>query len=1195
MLNLHLKRLEIQGFKSFAEKTEIDFKDGITAIVGPNGSGKSNISDGIRWVLGEQSIKTLRGSKMEDVIFAGTDKRKPLGFAEVTIVMDNEDGKIPLEYAEVSITRRMFRSGESEYYINKNSCRLKDIRELFMDTGVGKDGYSIIGQGRVDEILSTKSEDRRNIFEEAAGIVKYKSRKEEAEKRLDKTEENLIRINDIVSELENQIGPLEVQSNTAKKYLDLANRLKELEVNLFIREIDKLKGYISNIDIQKANLDEQISINNNEKGKIEGKYNTLKAQIEEMDKSIENLQSAKYNKQSSIDKKENEIVLYDQKEKFILKEKERLELDLKKYEEIRSGLILEKEKINDSCGDINHELILLKEKLDEQNVILQEIINDITFNEKDIEKKKDDIIQNYNLMTDKRSKINNLLVFSDNIISRIKQVQKEINELEKNKKENLTVIDTILLGEASKDEELKRFSKYQRDLQIDEGNIKEKLEKLSIEVDNLKETLHGKISNFNLLSNMEKEYEGFYKSVKSVLLECKKNLILNKGVMGVVAELMKVDEKYEKAIGVALGSNLQNIVTKTEEDAKKIIEYLRENKLGRVTFLPMTSIKGKKLNINLIKKNDAGYIGIASELVSYDKVYEKIFDYLLGRTIVVENIDYGVAIAKKYNYSFKIVTLDGDVLNPGGSITGGSLPINSANILNRKNKINDLNKEIVKLKEEQKILEAKFLQYKNELDCTIQKISSNNSNIQNVNIEMIKLENERTKLSENNKKIEEDKNKFGEEILKLNKEIEEINEKKHNFEAELNDLEKGSNFSQENINTLIKTFEEKKENKDKMLGQITNLKIEITSHENRINANTEKIEAIDIQIQDILKNIEKAKIEFNTNLSELDGIKRLKKKILADKNIIVQSLTESTRELEELKEVKNKFMDNFYHEQGKLKEINQKIYELEKNLNGLDVKYERNNVQIENYTDRLLNDYDLTYEEAVKLKKEIENNMKVQSEIRDLKEAIKNLGTVNLGAIEEFKRIKERLSFIKNQREDLLSAKSDLNEVIKDMEQKMEEKFMQNFQEIRANFNIVFSELFGGGKADIYLLDEENVLTSGIEIIAQPPGKKLQSLSLLSGGEKSLTAVALLFAVLKTKPTPFCILDEIDAALDDVNINKYTTYLKRFADNTQFIIITHRKNTMEIADILYGVTMEEEGISKLVSVKLTDKWTEKAS
>ena len=1192
---MHLKRLEIQGFKSFAEKTEIDFKDGITAIVGPNGSGKSNISDGIRWVLGEQSIKTLRGSKMEDVIFAGTDKRKPLGFAEVTIVMDNEDGKIPLEYAEVSITRRMFRSGESEYYINKNSCRLKDIRELFMDTGVGKDGYSIIGQGRVDEILSTKSEDRRNIFEEAAGIVKYKSRKEEAEKRLDKTEENLIRINDIVSELENQIGPLEVQSNTAKKYLDLANRLKELEVNLFIREIDKLKGYISNIDIQKANLDEQISINNNEKGKIEGKYNTLKAQIEEMDKSIENLQSAKYNKQSSIDKKENEIVLYDQKEKFILKEKERLELDLKKYEEIRSGLILEKEKINDSCGDINHELILLKEKLDEQNVILQEIINDITFNEKDIEKKKDDIIQNYNLMTDKRSKINNLLVFSDNIISRIKQVQKEINELEKNKKENLTVIDTILLGEASKDEELKRFSKYQRDLQIDEGNIKEKLEKLSIEVDNLKETLHGKISNFNLLSNMEKEYEGFYKSVKSVLLECKKNLILNKGVMGVVAELMKVDEKYEKAIGVALGSNLQNIVTKTEEDAKKIIEYLRENKLGRVTFLPMTSIKGKKLNINLIKKNDAGYIGIASELVSYDKVYEKIFDYLLGRTIVVENIDYGVAIAKKYNYSFKIVTLDGDVLNPGGSITGGSLPINSANILNRKNKINDLNKEIVKLKEEQKILEAKFLQYKNELDCTIQKISSNNSNIQNVNIEMIKLENERTKLSENNKKIEEDKNKFGEEILKLNKEIEEINEKKHNFEAELNDLEKGSNFSQENINTLIKTFEEKKENKDKMLGQITNLKIEITSHENRINANTEKIEAIDIQIQDILKNIEKAKIEFNTNLSELDGIKRLKKKILADKNIIVQSLTESTKKLEELKEVKNKFMDNFYHEQGKLKEINQKIYELEKNLNGLDVKYERNNVQIENYTDRLLNDYDLTYEEAVKLKKEIENNMKVQSEIRDLKEAIKNLGTVNLGAIEEFKRIKERLSFIKNQREDLLSAKSDLNEVIKDMEQKMEEKFMQNFQEIRANFNIVFSELFGGGKADIYLLDEENVLTSGIEIIAQPPGKKLQSLSLLSGGEKSLTAVALLFAVLKTKPTPFCILDEIDAALDDVNINKYTTYLKRFADNTQFIIITHRKNTMEIADILYGVTMEEEGISKLVSVKLTDKWTEKAS
>lgn len=1184
---MHLKKIYIQGFKSFANKTEIEFNNDITAIVGPNGSGKSNISDAIRWVLGEQSIKTLRGNKMQDVIFSGTDKRKALGYAEVTITFDNTDKTIPVDYQEIAVTRRMFRSGESEYYLNKNSCRLKDIRELFMDTGIGKDGYSIVGQGRIDEILSTKPEDRRNIFEEAAGIVKYKSKKTEAERRLNKTQENLTRIKDIIAELENQYNNLKDQSDKATIYLQISNKVREIDINLIIRKIDALKNKID-LDIQeKERVQAEIDKINAEKTQNEDRLNLLREKIKTKDMDIDGVQKQKEENLNSLSNNKNELVLLEEKKKFYIKDIDRLTNELEDLNLRLEKLKDEKTQLLETSTIREEELDSYKEDYRNKNIELKKLNEKLKLSEKEIEDGKDKVIEWYNLISDKRSKINSISSFKENISKRIKQIERDIKQLSEEKEKAKDLAKKLEENETIKKEELVEENKSLVNLKLEAEKHTKELDKIYNEINQNKLDLQGKITNYNITKNMEDDYQGYYKSVKNLMLAHKKEEKLKNRIIGIVADLIKVDVKHEKAIEVALGGSLQNVVTKDENDAKYIIDYLRERKLGRVTFLPISTIKGRHINISSSDREKYHILGLGSELATYDSMYRNIIEYLLGRTIVVRNLDDASVVAKRFNYSFKIVTLEGDIMNPGGSMTGGSLPkVN--NLLNRKYKLESIKKDINNLSKTQGDLEQKKSDLKSLIEQYSEKIKNQENKIQDINIEIIKLENERNKQNLELNRNDESITKYNDEIRKLNEELISIysNEEKLKEEVEL--LNNENNTIKENIEDLMIKFEEEKEIIEKAKKEVTDAKIHINLMENKIINNKEKLESIEKELNNTYSSIEKKKNEVERNKLGIDEISNtimLKEKEI---NNLLKDKEEQDNELDLLKKQKDELMNDFYLIQGQLKEINEKINEFEKTRNNWSIKETKHKTQLDNIHLKLLEEYELNYDEAIKLWVELDNIEDAEREVKKLRNEIKKLGTVNLNSIEEFKNVNERLEFITKQHEDLLNAKKDLNKVIQDMESKMKKQFLYNFNIINKKFNEVFCKLFNGGKADLVLEDEEDILECGIEIKVQPPGKKLQNLNLLSGGEKSLTAVALLFAVIKVKPAPFCILDEIDAALDEANIGKYTNYLVGLADDTQFIMITHRKSTMEIADALYGVTMEEDGISKIVSVKLSD-------
>ena len=1192
---MHLKKLEIQGFKSFADKIEIDFKEGITAIVGPNGSGKSNISDAIRWVLGEQSVKTLRGNKMEDVIFSGTNARKALGYAEVTIVFDNKDGLIPLDYQEVAITRRMFRSGESEYYINKNSCRLKDIKEIFMDTGVGKDGYSIIGQGKVDEILSSRPEDRRNIFEEAAGIVKYKTKKELSEKKLEKTTDNLIRIEDIIGELEKQLDYLKEQSEKANKFIELSNELKELEVNLFIRKIDQIEKMLKVCKKEKEKFQIQIENITKDKNNIENKFNLMKNEIEILDNSINKLQGEKLEILKELNQKTNDLEILKEKQKFHTKDKGRLYTELKELENREEEIKDINHILKNKSVDLEKRLALLKEEYIEKNKSLIELNKKIEESEKNIEKEKNILLENYNLVADKKSKTNNMISFEENILSRIKQLEREIEKLKDTIEKNEILIKEIEQTEEMGKNEILKFNKSIGHLKLEEKKHQDILDELYKNINKNKIELQANISNYNLLKNMEEDYEGYYKSVKNLMLRCKNDEKLEEKLIGIVVDLIEVEEKYEKAIDVALGGSLQNVVTKNEEDAKFIIDYLRDNKLGRITFLPLTTIKGSSINISSNDRNKYNILGLGSELINYDDKYKNIMEYLLGRTIVVENLKDGIAVAKRFNYRFRITTLEGDIINAGGSMTGGSMPKVSGNLLNRKTRIERLREDINELSVLQNSFEKEKRDIKSKLNEITDELNLQNEKLQELNIEVVKTENEKNKqlvdINRNYEFIE----KYNGEIKELSLELEEIVRNKKLLIEDLNKIQEKNLLLKSNIDELLDELKKEKVVRDEFLDNVTDMKLKINSLENEWNNHKDEIEKNKKEIQ-LIENTRDKKISESKKIEEeINYIVDETRNIEDNIKLLSNKENEKNNEFILLKGKKDRLMEDYYLEQKNLKEINEELGKYEKIKNDWDVKEAKYNVQLDNINGKLLEDYELNYTEALSLWKEMENLNEAKTKVNKLKGEIKKIGTVNLSSIEEYELVSKRFVFISKQHKDLLEAKSDLQKVIVDMEEKMTEQFLYNFDLINKEFNQVFSILFDGGKAELKLEDKENVLTCGIEINAQPPGKKLQSLSLLSGGEKALTAVALLFAILQIKPTPFCILDEIDAALDDANINRYTNYLRSLSDETQFIMITHRKSTMEMADVLYGVTMEEEGISKIISVKLTDNLEEIAS
>ncbi len=1182
---MYLKRLELQGFKSFADKTVLEFRPGITSVIGPNGSGKSNISDSIRWVLGEQSMKSLRGSKSEDIIFAGTQSRKSLGFAEASIVIDNTDGKLPIEFSEVTITRRIYRSGESGYYINKTPCRLKDVLELFMDTGIGKDGYSIIGQGKIDEILSNKSEDRRAIFEEAAGIVKYRVRKADSEKKLEQTKLNLLRINDILSEIEVNIEPLKKQSEKAKKYLDLREELKGIEIGLFLYNIDNYKEKISEIA---KDIDIYMSQNNDEESKMQEKQNLkeeLKIKIDEIILKIEETQNLGFEMREKQEKINSDINIANER---IANNKENFDRYLKEIEEVNLRITeLEEEKKQrlEKKTNLSSNREKFSKELEEKEKELEEITTKLSTEEKKIEDKKKTVEKNTDLKYEKVTLINTQEVNYENLEKREKTVKNEISdtisELDEKRLEKDEISKTFYEIEAKRNESAKKLEEINEKKEKSLSKLKEYQDKINA----LSSEMRVKDSKLKFLSDMEKEKEGYIRSVKSLLLDCDKDVGLKKGMHGVLANIISVPKEYETAIEMTLGQTLQNIVTDTEEDAKKLIEHLRKNNLGRASFLPIASVKGKKVD-RLIKNSLGGVIGIASDLVKVDKKYESIILNLLGRTVIVDNMETAIILARQNSYSFRIVTLKGDVINPSGAITGGSATTKFNNIIGRTTQIAELEKDIKNLTKKIEGLETEKQEYEKSQEDVIEEV---------IGLEHIMQDTEIVYATEKQKvlAVEENITRLENKLTSLRRELTEIEEakkesltSKEELEKEIEQLEK----EVEELSAEIKVFSENNKDNQKYIDDlnfdITNLKISVSSFDESSVSIDELVQRIE---QDIENN--KASIENKTALREkiLEDNKALEEQII--------NLNEEIKQMEQEVETSGDKINTLKQERVKKneelakteEEISQQfeiIEELKGQITKNEVKKSKIEYELEQIINKMWEDYEITPNNVGGEYKKPENAVETTKQVKSLRDQIRDLGSINIDSIEEYKQTRERYDFMCEQRLDLENSSSKLKKVIQDMTKIMKEQFEKQFKVINKNFGEVFKELFGGGKAELKLTDEENILECGIDVEVQPPGKKLQNMTLLSGGEKAFTAIALLFAILKINPSPFCVLDEIEAALDDVNVYRFADYLKKFTKNTQFLVITHRKGTMEAADTVYGITMEENGISKLLSMKL---------
>ena len=1184
---MYLKRLEMQGFKSFPDKTVLEFMPGITTVIGPNGSGKSNISDSIRWVLGEQSIKSLRGSKSEDIIFAGTQNRKSLGFAEVSIVIDNSDGKLPIEFSEVVVTRRIFRNGESGYLINKTPCRLKDVLELFMDTGIGKDGYSIIGQGKIDEILSNKSEERRNIFEEAAGIVKYRVRKNESEKKLEQTKLNLLRINDILSEIETNIDLLKTQSEKAKKYLSLREELKSIEIGLFLYNIDNYKlnldEIVKNIDIINSNrTDEEARMS-----VLQNLKENLKIELEEIMSKIEQTQNLGFESEKKIEQINSEINVQTER---ISNNKQNYERYLKEIEDLQKRneeITEEKENRIQKKDNLMSNREKFVHELEEKENKLKELSDKLTEEEKNIEDKKRQVEEDTEDKYKNKEAINIIEINNQNLQKRQKTVENEIQDtiskLDEKRMLKSDILTTFNEKEAKREEYKEKLAKIKTKKEEATSKIKEYEDRLNT----LSSTLRIKDSKQKFLSEMEKEKEGYSRAVKAILLECEKNSQLNKGVKGVLANLISVPEKYQTAIETVLGATLQNIVTDTEEDAKKLIEYLRQNSLGRASFLPISSVKGKKVD-RLIKNNLEGVIGIASDLIKTDKKYEGIILNLLGRTVIVNNMDTAIILARQNSYSFRIVTLKGDIINSSGAISGGSNSQKTTSIIGRTNQIKELEKEIDDLNKQIEQISKEKGKYEQSIESLLKEVESLEQTSQEIEIEYATEKQKLELLEETIQNLETKLDELRSETKEIDETIKINFEKKKELEQTILALNQEITELTEKIKVFAEQNKEKQKYIDDLNFDITNLRISVSSFDESSNS-----------LGEILERIEK---ELQTNITSIENKTKQNENIVKENQELKVSIEEAQEKIKQIKldvstssdvveNLKKEKISKNEHIRKTEEDIEEKyaiIEEIKNQANKLEVKKSKLDVELEQIINKMWEDYEVTPNNVGEYKKP-SNVQETTRQVKTLRDQIKDLGSINIDSIEEYKQTKERYDYMCEQRLDLENSSSKLKKVIQDMTKIMKEQFETQFKVINKNFGEVFKELFGGGKAELKLTDEEDILNSGIEIEVQPPGKKLQNMSLLSGGERAFTAIALLFAILKINPAPFCVLDEIEAALDDVNVYRFADYLKKFATETQFLVITHRKGTMEAADTVYGITMEERGISKLLSMNLAKK------
>lgn len=1191
MLNLgvkqmNLKRIEMVGFKSFADYQKIDFEDGITAIVGPNGCGKSNVADAIRWVLGEQSSKTLRGSTMQDVIFKGTEKRKGLSFCEVTLVFDNTNKIFNSDYNEILITRKLYRSGESEYLINKSPSRLKDIVNLLHDSGIGKNGYSIIGQGMVGKIVSSKPEDRRVIFEEAAGIAKFKSKKVEAERKLLNTQDNLNRINDLITEIDRQLKPLKEQAETAKVYHELKDKLKVLEVNQYIYQYDTASD-TKNAILEKINgILEELEFKTNEKDKADKMYNEAFEKVGTIDSDISTLKDKILELNIAITKQSGEINLQKEKYNHLKAEDDRLsgEIDrLKASRDLNQNSLID---VENSLKDKQVILFNKKAECSELNSKYDMVASELKSGEDEAQAIQKKIIDNLEMLGDVKAQISALDAEKksyEKSLSELEDMQRDINEKYSLSKAKQAESSNLLLSQKQKrnqlDATLSEKVNYQNNLQVDFKREENLIQELSSNIITLE---HRK----KLLEEYEREYEGFNGTVKRLLTDAEKNSEIKSKILGVVASLIKVPQTYQTAVETALGSAIQNVVTSSDEHAKYLINYLKQRDYGRATFLPINTVKPRyfdKSNRYLLDME--GCLGLASELIEYDKKLDNIISSLLGTTIIANNMTNALNIAKKSNFAYRIATLDGDIISPQGSLTGGSKKAQVTNLLGRQTEIENCGKLIEKLTKDK----SEKLSHYNEISSKLSKLNDEikelSSSIHSLDIEIASETERNDKFGTICRDYEDERNKINSNIGK-NKQI---------LESIINQLNKISDVkvdieSSDSLDTSVNQFIDLKNQKDDYSNKITLLKIEIAT----LESENLSLEQERVRLTDILKSL-------NEQIEIMDASCNRNRQLLSvASNIVFEN--ETSLENNETYALLKATQEKLETKEKEKSSVNEDIRRLDDNRTSLlnevnilqdkkykqDIALSRVDTDIETMQERVWEEYGLTYQTALDLKDINFDSKMGASEINKLKKEIVALGHINERAIEDCKNLEERFGKMYNQSQDLIKAESDLKRIIKDLSNEMIVRFQTEFDKINTNFGIVFKELFGGGSAHLEILDSEDALEAGIEIKAEPPEKKLSNISLLSGGEQALVAIAILFAILRLRPMPFCLLDEIEAPLDEANVTRLAKYLKRYSHETQFIVITHKKPTMEHADTLYGVTMEEKGVSKLVSVKLND-------
>ncbi len=1186
---MYLKSIEIQGFKSFANKILFEFHNGITGIVGPNGSGKSNVADAVRWVLGEQRSKQLRGGTMQDVIFAGTQLRKPQGFAYVAITFDNADHKLPIEYDEVTVSRRLYRSGESEYKINGTGCRLKDINELFFDTGIGKEGYSIIGQGQIDRILSGRPEERRELFDEAAGIVKFKRRKSIAQKKLEDEKQNLVRVTDILSELEKQVGPLKRQSEEAKEYLRLRDELKCLDANLFLFESEDLKKQIHEIEQKETILTGDQESVRAESEKLKSEYEALGNEIDTLDAEI----AGKRDEGSKIDLERQEKtgrigVLREQIKTEQLNEEHirsrilSIDNEMHQRAEEKSAYEAEKQTIAVSVSEIDNELRDAETKV-------QTMDDTVSRTEDSIEKAKAEIIDILNQkasLSASRQRYETMLEQAD--VRRAETTQKLLkfksdeSVQEEQKKEEKLKLDKVK-------EELGAILCQEKELTQKIHTDEEQERNLNRKLSNLSQDYHTYHTKLESMRNLAERYEGYGGSIRRVM-EVKEH---NPGIHGVVADLISTTKKYEAAIETALGGSIQNIVTDSENTAKQLIEYLKKNRYGRATFLPLTSMERLKNFGQPEALKEQGVLGLACDLVSADEKYKGLVSYLLGRVVVAEHIDYAIALAKKYRYSLRIVTLDGELLSPGGSMTGGAFK-NNSNLLGRRREIEELEVSCKKALEQIDGVQAELGRVGRSLVEDKKTLSSLQEKRQKTQIQQNTLELTISQLESRRQEIEDSAQNLTFENQELELQVGDLRASLNKLKSDESKLEASDKEKNQYVDLQQKSLETAKRERETAAAALSKIQLKSAQIEQKNAFIEENLRRI-MQEENRLKAEKESLACGRTDSSETINareheIKVLESEILKSADSRNQVEIEIQDKLRE-KEEKAGRQKNFFDKKG---ELDERLQLLERDGFRLQNQKERLKERLETQVDYMWSEYELTYSRAEELRKEEFSSIsEMKKLINEKKLGIRALGNVNVNAIEDYKEISERYEFMKNQHEDLVAAQAALEKIIEELDEGMRRQFQEKFSEIRKEFDKVFKELFGGGTGILELSQDEDILEAGVQIISQPPGKKLQNMMQLSGGEKALTAIALLFAIQNLKPSPFCLLDEIEAALDDSNVDRFAGYLHKLTRYTQFIVITHRRGTMVAADRLYGITMQEKGVSTLVSVNLIEAQMER--